>query len=96
VHVVCLAHGHQDRALRSHVVERWKEMVHGENADLAPGVANVHRQIAILLDYRQRVRNRPLPPIDLAILQRGSCGAGVGHGEPFDPVDQDPLAAGEP
>ncbi len=35
-HVVFLAHRHQNRAPRPHLVERWVEVVHAEAADISP------------------------------------------------------------
>ena len=49
-----------------------------------------------MLQQRHQVGQRRLPPVDLAVLQRGRGGAGVRQDVPLDPVEGDPLAAGQP
>ena len=71
-------------------------MVHAEGADVAEGVGNVDCNVAILAQQRHQIGNRILPPVDLATLQRRAGGRGVGHDYPLDPLDQHPLAAGQP
>ena len=95
-HVVFLAHRHQHRAPRPHVVERRIQEVHTERADIAEGIADVDADVLVLLQDGHEVRNRILPPVDLAVLQRGGSGRRIRHHDPFDAVDQHLLAAGEP
>ena len=95
-HVVFLAHRHQNRAPRPHVVERRVEVVHAEAADIAERIGDIDRDIAVLAQQRNQVGNRILPPVDLAVLQRGGGGRGVRHHNPFDALGQHSLAAREP
>jgi len=69
-HVVLLAHRHQDRAPRPHVVERRMQVIHAEAADIAERVGDVDPHVAIALEQRRQVGERLLPPVDLAVLQR--------------------------
>jgi hypothetical protein len=50
--VVCLIQDHQDRAARSHIVERRVQVVHAEKADIAKRVANIYCNVAVLLEQR--------------------------------------------
>ena len=52
--------------------------------------------VAVLAQHRHQVGDRVLPPVHLAVLQRGGGGRRVRHHDPFDAVDQHPLAAREP
>ena len=52
--------------------------------------------LRFLRKHRHEIGDRILPPVDLAVLQRGRRRRGIGHHDPFDAVDQHLLAAGEP
>ncbi len=71
-------------------------MVHPERTDVAERVGDIDADVAVLLEHRHEIGDRILPPIDLAVLQRGRrCGRIRDH-HPFHAVDQHLLAAGEP
>jgi len=91
-----LAHRHQHRAARPHVVERRVQVVHAEAADIAERIGDIDGNIAVLSQERYQVGNRGLPPVDLAALQRRAGGRRVRHDHPFDAFDQHSLAAREP
>ena len=43
---------------------------------------------------RPQFRCRQFPPVDLACLQGGGGGAGIGYDMPLDPIEEDPLRTG--
>ncbi len=95
-HVVFLVHRHQHGAARFDVVERRMQVVHPEHADVAERIGDVDADVAVLLQHRHEIGNRILPPVHLAVLQRGRCRSRIGDHNPLDAVDQHLLAAGEP
>ncbi len=95
-HVVFLAQRHHHGPARAHVVERRVEVVDAERADVAERVGDVDVEVAVALEQRHQVGDRVLPPIDLAVLQRGRLGGVVRQDQPLDAVEHHALAAGEP
>ena len=63
---------------------------------LPSGSAMSATTLRFLRSSGHEVGNRVLPPVDLAVLQRRGGGRGVRHHLPFDAIDRDALAAGEP
>ena len=72
------------------------QVVHPERTDVAERIGDVDVDVAVLLERRHQIGDRALPPIDLAVLQRGRRRRGIRDHHPFDAVNQHLLAAGEP
>ena len=95
-HVVLLAQRHQHRAPHAHVVEGRVQVVHPEGADVPERVGDVDGHVAVALQRRHQVGDGVLPPVDLAVLERGRGGRRVGHDVPLDAVHAHALGAGKP
>ena len=71
-------------------------MVHPQRTDIAQRVGDIDHHIAVALQQRDQVRDRLLPPVNLAVLQCRRCACRVRHDPPLDPVKHHALAAGQP
>ena len=69
-------------------------MIEPQADDLAGAVLYGDNEVFVGLQLRHEIDRRVLPPIDLALLQRRSRSARVGHEVPHDPVDIDDLGSG--
>ena len=96
MHVVGLVQRDLHRAARADVVERRIQMIDTERTDIAERIGDIDRQSGGFAQQRHQVGQRGFPPIDLAALQRRRGGSGIRQDVPLDPVEGDPLAAGQP
>lgn len=72
------------------------QVVEAQVTDVAEGIGDVHHQVAVLAQQRHQIGDGKLPPIHLTVLKRCGGGGRVGHHDPFDAIEQHPLAAREP
>ena len=95
-HDIGLAHRAQHGAAHRRLIEGWVERVEDPSADGAEGVGPAHHHIAGAFERGGEIVRRVLPPLHLAIAQRRGGGAAIGHDDPFDAVEEDPLRPGGP
>ena len=72
------------------------EVVEAADPGVADRVGVADDQITALAQQRHDVRLQLLPPIRLAVLQRGGGGRGIGDDVPLDALDMSALAARGP
>jgi hypothetical protein len=61
----------QHRPAHLHIVEGRMQVVHAEGADIAERIADIDVDVGVALEHRHEVGERGLPPVDLAVLERG-------------------------
>jgi hypothetical protein len=72
------------------------KVVEKQRANIAIGICDLDRYVAVLSQHGHEVRQRQLQPIDLAALQRRSGRRLIGDHNPFDPLGNNALATCEP
>ena len=71
-------------------------MVEAEGTDIAQWIGDVHADIAVAPQGWDQVRQRGFPPVNFAIHQRRRSGRRVRHDDPFNTINIDALATGQP
>ncbi len=95
-HEVRLRQSLEDHAPDRGLVEGRIEVVHDAGAEVAERRGELRGDLRVGLQGRHKIADRVLPPVDLAVLEGGGRGAGVGHDLPLDPLEMDPLRPGHP